>query len=219
MTRALAVRPAKAASTRRGAGADPASRPRDPAAASLQQARRQQILDAAAQCFRRRGFHAASMAEIAETFGMSAGHIYNYFAGKEAIIAAIIERDLGEALRRAEELRGAADLQGAILERVEPRVADRLDRSKSALQIEVMAEAGRNPRVAAMVQSADARTRAALRGVLRGASRSKRDLDGRVDVLMALFDGLMIRALRDPGIDRSRLTRVLRATIHSLLQG
>jgi len=37
-------------------------------------------------------------------------------------------------------------------------------------------------------------------------------------VLMALFDGLMIRALRHPGIDKAQVTRVLRATIRQLLQ-
>jgi AcrR family transcriptional regulator len=183
--------------------------------------RRQQILDAAERCFCERGFHNASMAEIARTFGMSAGHIYNYFDSKEAIIAAIVERDLAEFFRRAEELRGARDLPRAIIERIEPRVADKLDRRKSALQIEVMAEAGRNPRVAEMVQSVDARVRATLRGLLQGASpdgRPVRDLDGKVDVLMALFDGLMIRTLRHPGVSRQQVTRVLGTTIRSLLQ-
>jgi AcrR family transcriptional regulator len=200
----------------------PDARPgRHPPAPTLSDVRRQQILDAAERCFCERGFHNASMAEIARTFGMSAGHIYNYFDSKEAIIAAIVERDLAEFFRRAEELRGARDLPRAIIERIEPRVADKLDRRKSALQIEVMAEAGRNPRVAEMVQSVDARVRATLRGLLQGASpdgRPVRDLDGKVDVLMALFDGLMIRALRNPGVSRQEVTRVLGTTIRSLLQ-
>ena len=192
-----------------------------PVAPSLSEVRRQQILDAAERCFRERGFHNASMAQIAQTFGMSAGHIYNHFDSKEAIIAAIVERDLAGFFRRAEELRGARELHKAIIDRIGPRVADKLDRSKSALQIEVMAEAGRNPRVAEMVQSVDARVRATLRCLLQGASpdgQPVRDLDGRVDVLMALFDGLMIRALRHPGISRQQVTRVLGPTIRSLLQ-
>jgi AcrR family transcriptional regulator len=192
-----------------------------PVSPSLSDLRRQQILDAAEQCFRKRGFHNAGMAEIARTFGMSAGHIYNYFDSKEAIIAAIVERDLADFFRRAEELRQAQDLTKAIIDRIETRVADKLNPSKSALQIEVMAEAGRNPRVAAMVQSFDAQVRATLRGLLQGASPqggTPQDLDGKVDVLMALFDGLMIRALRHPGINRQQVTRVLSATIQSLLR-
>ena len=193
----------------------------DRAAPSLAEVRRQQILDAAEQCFRERGFHNASMVEIARTFGMSAGHIYNYFDSKEAIIAAIVERDLAGFFRRAEELRGERDLCKAIIDRIGPRVDDRLDRGRSALRIEVMAEAGRNARVAAAVQSVDARVRAALRELLHRASPDgapARDLDGKVEVLMALFDGLMIRALRHPGISKPQVTRVLGTTIRALLQ-
>src|SRR5271168_2700713 len=56
--------------------------------------RRRQVLDAAEACFRRHGFHAASMASVAAEAGMSVGHIYRYFENKEAIVAAIVERDL-----------------------------------------------------------------------------------------------------------------------------
>ena len=37
--------------------------------------RRNQVLDAAAICFRNHGFHGASMAQISKTAGMSPGHI------------------------------------------------------------------------------------------------------------------------------------------------
>lgn len=46
--------------------------------------RRQQIVDAASACARRSGFHGASMAEIAQTAGLSVGQIYRYFENKEA---------------------------------------------------------------------------------------------------------------------------------------
>jgi AcrR family transcriptional regulator len=60
--------------------------------------RRHQVLDAAAICFRNHGFHGASMAQISKTAGMSPGHIYHYFDNKEAIIAAIVERDMEEMM-------------------------------------------------------------------------------------------------------------------------
>ncbi len=45
--------------------------------------RRNQILDAAQRCFKKQGFHKTTLRDIAQEFGMSAGHIYNYFSNKE----------------------------------------------------------------------------------------------------------------------------------------
>ena len=64
--------------------------------------RRNQVLDAAAICFRNHGFHGASMAQISKTAGMSPGHIYHYFGSKEAIITAIVERDIEEMVEWTE---------------------------------------------------------------------------------------------------------------------
>ena len=47
-------------------------------------AQRSRILAAAEKCFVQQGFHAASMASIATTAGMSPGLIYRYFPGKHS---------------------------------------------------------------------------------------------------------------------------------------
>ena len=39
------------------------------------EARKTQVLNAATECFRRQGFHGASMAQISKAAGMSVGHI------------------------------------------------------------------------------------------------------------------------------------------------
>ena len=57
----------------------------------LARERRKQILKAAIRCFRKRGFHQTTLRDIAAEFGMSVGHIYNYFESKEAIIEAMVE--------------------------------------------------------------------------------------------------------------------------------
>lgn len=45
---------------------------------------REQILSAAASCFRERGIKATTMQEIAKRAGISVGNFYNYFDGKDA---------------------------------------------------------------------------------------------------------------------------------------
>src|SRR5690606_3781514 len=71
------------------------------------QARRAQILDAAAECFRREGFHGSSMARIAATAGMSPGHLFHYFKRKEDIVEAIVTRERTVMEAFAEKLRSA----------------------------------------------------------------------------------------------------------------
>jgi AcrR family transcriptional regulator len=50
--------------------------------------RRDEIVDGALRCFRRKGFQATSMAEIISESGLSAGAIYGYFASKSEIVLA-----------------------------------------------------------------------------------------------------------------------------------
>lgn len=53
---------------------------------------RQAILDAAETLILDQGYHGTSMRQIAEAAGIAVGGIYNHFAGKEAIFAALVER-------------------------------------------------------------------------------------------------------------------------------
>lgn len=68
-------------------------------------ARRRQILDGAALCFARNGFHATSMQDVLKAVDLSAGAVYRYFSGKEELIAAIVTEVL-EEVRSAFEAAG-----------------------------------------------------------------------------------------------------------------
>ena len=48
--------------------------------------RRVEILESAATAFRRRGYHGASMGEIARALRMTKGSLYYYFKNKEEIL-------------------------------------------------------------------------------------------------------------------------------------
>src|SRR5262249_50387969 len=60
------------------------------------------ILTAAAHILVREGFDAANTNRIAEKAGVSIGSLYQYFPGKEAVVAALLERHVRQMLRTAE---------------------------------------------------------------------------------------------------------------------
>src|SRR5687768_18611685 len=56
------------------------------------------ILDAALRVFGEKGFDGATTAEVAKAAGVSKGLVFNYFPTKDALLQAMIEQVLGEAL-------------------------------------------------------------------------------------------------------------------------
>lgn len=57
-----------------------------------QQTTRTHLLDAAGIVFSRRGYHAATVDEIAETAGFSKGAVYSNFTSKEELFLALLDR-------------------------------------------------------------------------------------------------------------------------------
>lgn len=53
---------------------------------------REDILDAAAQVIRKKGFHAASMADIAETVKLQKASLYHHVSSKQEILLALLDR-------------------------------------------------------------------------------------------------------------------------------
>jgi AcrR family transcriptional regulator len=141
--------------------------------------RRTQILDAALVCFAKRGFHQASMHDIAAEAGISVGLIYRYFENKEAVISAMADRhkkEISEVLQRARQaptlLESVEILFTAHCCENEPRVI-------SAFVVDLYAEASRNPRVADLV-----------RDVLQTAMDGVTDLIARAPEAQAAAHGL-----------------------------
>jgi AcrR family transcriptional regulator len=188
-------------------------------------ARRQQVLEAAAECFRRRGFHAASMAEIAKTAGMSPGHIYNLFENKDDIIAAIVERDCEEVLGRIDEFQREGDLLRAMLAETERAIDERSQVADAALQLEVLAEASRNPKLAAVVQQSEALVYGKAQELVRQSVGEQADslpveeIQGRALLLGALFNGLTVMSVRQPAMSQqvSAMAPVMRRMLRVLL--
>jgi hypothetical protein len=99
-------------------------------------------------------------------------------------------------------------------------VDDLYDLERSALTLEVLAEAARNPRVAAILQAADAEERHFHHDVLRQVlppGCSERELVARGEVLSMLFEGMAARGVNNPGSDREAIAEVLRTVLRHLL--
>jgi AcrR family transcriptional regulator len=59
-----------------------------------QEQTRELLLDAAAMVFARRGYHGASVEEIASEAGFSTGAVYSNFSGKEELFLALADREV-----------------------------------------------------------------------------------------------------------------------------
>ena len=58
---------------------------------------RDDILDAAAQVFRKKGFHGASMADIADSVNLQKASLYHHVSSKQDILLELLERALYDA--------------------------------------------------------------------------------------------------------------------------
>jgi AcrR family transcriptional regulator len=83
----------------------------DPIRQQLIEARRNQILDAAAAVFAEKGFHRTSTKDIAGKAGIAEGTIYNYFDSKDDLLIGMMSR-LAELETLGDELTEA--LQGDV---------------------------------------------------------------------------------------------------------
>src|SRR3990172_406950 len=108
------------------------------------EARRDQIVNAAWTCFALKGYHQTTMQDIASEAGISAGAIYRYFSGKEAVLKAINDRsqEIGRALVEAARARsnGPLDALTAIGQTMLPFFNDAMFETVSRVNIEIWPE-------------------------------------------------------------------------------
>lgn len=91
----------------------------------------ERILEVAMKVFRERGYHAASMQEIADAVGMQKGSLYYYISGKQELLFMILERAIDTITARIDgiyhsQLTPREKLWQAIVSHVEV-VSQRMD--------------------------------------------------------------------------------------------
>jgi AcrR family transcriptional regulator len=125
------------------------------------------VLDAARRVFLARGYHAATLDEIADEAGFSRGVVQSRFGNKADLFLALLEQQITE--RAAQNARLAEGLAGAEGMRVLREHATRRNRAEldwGLLLIEFRVHAARDPALNARYAAAHARTRQVLAGII-----------------------------------------------------
>ncbi|GIU67649.1 TetR/AcrR family transcriptional regulator [Candidatus Phycosocius spiralis] len=160
--------------------------------------RRREILDAAQACFERRGFHGTSMDQICSEANISPGGLYRYFPSKEAIIAAMAEDERRSATLTFAAVRASDNFLLALSNLCEKFVEAYSDPNRAAFAAELMAEAVRNPKFAAVAREAESKIRSDITTLLQ-AGQELGHVEPSLDpaeasaVLMAAADGMGLR--------------------------
>ncbi len=180
---------------------------------NLAQQRREEIIRAAHKCFISRGFHATGMADIAREFGMSAGHIYNYFPSKTAIIEEVISRGMEDFYKNSCALQESQESYEKTLEQVRRVLSGFLKKERVALSLELVAEASHDPELEKVLREADVKARTHLKELTNREGDSPKDW-ALIDMGMATFEGLGLRFLRNPDLDFDAVCEILAERIY-----
>jgi AcrR family transcriptional regulator len=183
--------------------------------------KRQEILDAAKRCFVRDGFRGASIADICAEAGISPGHLYHYFPSKEAIVAAGWSASLqAGAAQFASLMQGSNAL--AALSVVIEEAKNRSLRGDFVMALEILAESGRNPKLAKIMHQQSRSMRLILADFLR-TSQAGGLIDPTLDpeavaaILIGILDGARLMTIRDPKIDMIKVLDHLKILVGRFL--
>jgi len=184
--------------------------------------KRQEILEAAGRCFARDGFRGTAISSICAEAKVSPGHLYHYFASKEAIVEAIIEQGLDDATARFDRLVGNTDAIGALVAEIETVMLRPKSPGARELLLEMMAEARRNPAIGAMLAKQSRKRQTLLAELLLGAQAQGQvdpdlDVESAAAMLLSVIDGAETLTIRDPLLDLAKTITLLKLMIARFL--
>jgi AcrR family transcriptional regulator len=166
---------------------------------------RERLLVAARTVFARRGFHGASVEEIAAEAGHSTGALYSNFGGKEELFLALMDREIDAYSR---EIAAGLDEQRSVADRARGGAQhwmDIVEREPEMLMlfVEFWAYAARDPAARERVAASFARAREVLTRLIADGMREF-DLELELPAehlaiaIDALADGIARQKLADP---------------------
>ncbi len=188
---------------------------RRPNRAEKREANRQRILRAARSVFGKRGFHGATIEEIADEAGLSNGAIYYNFQSKGELFLRLLEERQDERIEHMRRTLSPA-IDGQALDRAlaeEARDAIRSlkdSREWRLLVLEFIAYAVRTPNLAPKLTANELKLRDALTELMQqqiaahGITPTLPAAEFALGVI-ALAEGLAVQELTDPGAVRDDL--------------
>ncbi|MFM9578149.1 TetR/AcrR family transcriptional regulator [Streptomyces caniscabiei] len=188
-------------------------------------ARRQHIVNTAAELFAAKGFERTTTAEICKAAGMSAGNLFHYFPNKRAIFHAVFE-DEDDNATKAERLsaaRAADDPWAALVDTVDLLTAPATEPLVPALVMEAMIQAYRDPDLEALLSRDNDEERSTVTTLLRNAAAAGQidpalDPDDTAAWVMALIAALYTSAATDPSFSPADQLPTLRLILQRFLR-
>lgn len=173
---------------------------------------REQILSAAQACFHKRGFKATTMNAVARQAGMSVGNLYNYFGGKDAIIDEIAQREVARLAAEVDAVVNGRMPIGEQREQLFRTLCSQLSIERARVKVELFDEA----RIRTIITRSDEQLRELIKKMHRSRSDgtlTEEELETRVEMDIALCDGLSFRLIANPHLDKERIARAFADTI------
>jgi AcrR family transcriptional regulator len=184
-------------------------RPRRPNRAQKREANRERILRAARTVFGKRGFHGATVEEIAHEAGLSNGAIYYNFESKGDLFFALLEERQDERIRHMRRTLAAPTAADTTDRALADEARDTTRSLKDSrewrlLLLEFTAHAARSPSLAPKLREHKRKFRSALAEILEQRPRADRATLSRPPAqtalaVIALANGLAVEELADPG--------------------
>lgn len=123
--------------------------------------RRREILEAAERCVLRDGLRKLRLRDLAKESGQSLGNFYNYFENKQALIEALVEKEVDWFIRSAtlpsEPLPPGAVFRERLRRRLETFVSAYLSPDGVKTMMSIASEALVDPKVRAILKAANKR--------------------------------------------------------------
>lgn len=162
--------------------------------------KRDRILRAAEAIFLDKGFHAASMNEIAEAANVSTPHLYNFYASKAALALAV-------QLKMGQETFDALKTAMSAGEK-NPSCQSIFDSRRSSLMLTILTECTRNPEIKEKIKENGARLRKMI-SEAGGISPDAQEGQYRILCVMAMYLGMSISNIFTPVENRELMTKIL----------